>query len=182
MCGEICETSPMYWGWEESLAGYDTCHWLARIYCFTAFMHFILLCVRRHVRALKFSRLACMPNLYCISCVFGDWPLGDFYIRYWLAICLLPFGAVWISDRIVARAKPFWRFSTPVYILFLFSLTMSWSVYWSFYSWVLDSKQRFWGFSGLLVGLDVVGTGFDTRFCCLGLDKLAVYIYVYDVL
>ena len=54
------------------VAGYDTCHCLARIYCFTAFMHFILLCVRRHVRALKFLRLACMPNLYCISCVFGD--------------------------------------------------------------------------------------------------------------
>ena len=39
---------------------------------FIAFMHFILLCVRRHVRALKFPRLACMPNLYCISRVFGD--------------------------------------------------------------------------------------------------------------
>ena len=56
----------------EKMSGYDTCHCFELIYRFTAFMHFILLCVRRHVRALKFLGLACMPNLYCISCVFGD--------------------------------------------------------------------------------------------------------------
>ena len=51
----------------ESLAGYDTCHCLGAIYCFTAFMHIKLLFVRRHARTLKFPRLVCMPNLYCIS-------------------------------------------------------------------------------------------------------------------
>ena len=35
----------------KTVVGYDTCHCLARIYSFTAFMHFILLRVRRHVRA-----------------------------------------------------------------------------------------------------------------------------------
>ena len=33
------------------LEGHDTCHCLELIYRFTAFMHFILLFVRRHVRA-----------------------------------------------------------------------------------------------------------------------------------
>ena len=54
------------------VAGYDTCHCLGAIYCFTAFMHVKLLFVRRHAHALKFPRLACMPNIYCISYVFGD--------------------------------------------------------------------------------------------------------------
>ena len=51
----------------QSLAGYDLCHCLGAVYCFTAFMHIKLLVVRRHAHALKFPRLACMPNLYCIS-------------------------------------------------------------------------------------------------------------------
>ena len=38
------------------LEGYDVCHCLGAIYCFTAFMHIIykLLVARRHARALKF--------------------------------------------------------------------------------------------------------------------------------
>ena len=48
------------------VAGYDTCHCFELIYRFTAFMHFILLLVRRHVRAFKFPGLARMLNLYCI--------------------------------------------------------------------------------------------------------------------
>ena len=46
----------------------------------------------------KFPRLACMRNLYCISCVFGDWPLGDLNFRLVLAdeCCLsLWRGRVW---------------------------------------------------------------------------------------
>ena len=31
----------------KSLAGYDTCHCLGAIYCFTAFMHFIYVCLIR---------------------------------------------------------------------------------------------------------------------------------------
>ena len=35
-----------------ALEGYDTCHCVELIYCFPAFMHNILMCARRHVRAL----------------------------------------------------------------------------------------------------------------------------------
>ena len=42
----------------KSLEGYDICHCLARIYCFTTFMHNILLFARRHVRAFNFIRIS----------------------------------------------------------------------------------------------------------------------------
>ena len=52
----------------QGLAGHDLCHCLGAIYCFTAFMHIIYCCLLGGMRVhFKFPRLACMPNLYCIS-------------------------------------------------------------------------------------------------------------------
>ena len=145
--GIMCWLQQMYWGWKEfSGIWHLSLLWASS---FTALQHSCIIyccllggmCVH-----FKFPRLACMPNLYCISCVFGDWPLGDLYIRYSACWRSVDRCADWICVGDVSLGRLFWGASPSLLFFSVFSLPYSrpWVVFSPDFGWISVIYKTCW--------------------------------------